>query len=60
MNTIDYENRFQDALPEIIGLLSIRSVYDKASVSETTPYGVPVHEALLYMKRIAERDGFKV
>ena len=60
MDRIDYENRFNDALPDMIGLLSIRSAYDKTSVSETTPYGVPVHEALMYMKKIAERDGFEV
>ena len=60
MDRIDYEKIFNDALEEMIGLLSIPSVYDEESVSETMPYGRYVHKAFAYMKKIAERDGFRV
>ena len=41
-------------------LIQIPSVYDESTVSEQTPYGKGIHDALVYMKDVLEKDGFVV
>ncbi|MBQ6478237.1 MAG: Sapep family Mn(2+)-dependent dipeptidase [Erysipelotrichaceae bacterium] len=60
MDLIDYRKLFYETLPEIVSLLEIPSVYDAQSANAQMPYGIHVCKAFAYMKRIAERDGFKV
>ena len=60
MDQIDYRKLFYDALPEMISLLEIPSVYDASSANDQMPYGINVCKAFAYMKDLAEKDGFKV
>ena len=60
MDQIDYRKLFYDALPDIISLLEIPSVYDASSANDQMPYGINVCKAFAYMKDLAEKDGFKV
>lgn len=57
---MNYKEYFYQHLDELKKLLSINSVYDEASVSLNTPYGKGVKDALLFMKDLAEKDGFNV
>lgn len=60
MDQIDYRRLFNDALPDMISLLEIASVYDASSANDKMPYGINVCKAFAYMKQLAEKDGFKV
>lgn len=60
MDQIDYRKLFYDALPDMISLLKIPSVYDAASANDQMPYGINVCKAFAYMKELAEKDGFRV
>ena len=60
MDQIDYRKLFYDALPNMISLLEIPSVYDASSANDQMPYGINVCKAFAYMKELAEKDGFKV
>lgn len=57
---MDYKQLFLDNLSNIMDLLSIKSIYDENSVSELTPYGEAVKDALLFMKELAIKDGFTI
>lgn len=60
MDRIDFKKIFDESLDDYIQLLKIKSVYDKDTVSEFTPYGKGVDEALEFMKNKAINDGFDV
>ena len=60
MDQIEYRKLFYDALPNMISLLEIPSVYDASSANDQMPYGINVCKAFAYMKELAEKDGFKV
>lgn len=60
MDQIDYRELFYDALPDMISLLEIPSVYDASSANDQMPYGINVCKTFAYMKDLAEKDGFKV
>lgn len=48
------------ALKTLQDLISINSVYDKESISDTTPFGKGVEECLSYMANWGKDNGFKV
>ena len=60
MDCIDFKKVFDESLDDYIQLLKIKSVYDEATVSDTTPYGKGVDDALEFMKQKAIDDGFDV
>lgn len=60
MDCIDFKKVFDESLDDYIQLLKIKSVYDEATVSYTTPYGKGVDDALEFMKQKAIDDGFDV
>ena len=60
MDIIDYRKLFYDALPDMVSLLEIPSVYDASSANDQMPYGINVCKAFAYMKQLAEKDGFLV
>ncbi|MBQ1787777.1 MAG: M20/M25/M40 family metallo-hydrolase, partial [Erysipelotrichaceae bacterium] len=60
MDIINYRKLFYDALPDMVSLLEIPSVYDAASANDQMPYGINVCKAFAYMKELAEKDGFSV
>ena len=60
MDIVDYRKEFNDNLDDLIELLKIKSVYDEKSASTSMPYGKGVNDALLFMKQLAIKDGFKV
>ena len=60
MDKIDYSNEFNSNLNDLIELLKIKSVYDEKSASASMPFGKGVNDALLFMKELAIKDGFKV
>ena len=49
----------KEALESLRGLLRIPSVYDEKTVSEKTPFGQAIEDALCYMLDLARKDGFK-
>lgn len=57
---MDYKKEFNNNLDDLIELLKIKSIYDEKSVSTSMPYGKGVNDALLFMKQLAIKDGFKV
>ena len=57
---LDYRKILNESLSDLIGLLSIPSVYDQDSANEIMPYGRYVHKAFAYMRDLASRDGFAV
>ncbi len=60
MDCIDFKKVFDELLEDYIQLLKIKSVYDESTVSENTPYGKGVDDALEFMKHKAIADGFDV
>lgn len=50
---------FAEALHTLKEFVNINSVYDPQTVSRTKPYGKGVYDALVYMKKLAEKDGFE-
>ena len=44
---------------DFLNLLRIPSVYQPSTVTENTPYGKPVHDALMFMKEQMDRAGFE-
>ena len=50
----------EEALETLTNLIKINSVYDETTVSEKTPYGQGVYNAMQYVKEIALKDGFNV
>ncbi len=60
MDCIDFKKVFDESLDDYIQLLKIKSVYDETTVSESTPYGKGVDDALEFMKQKAIDDGFDV
>lgn len=60
MEKLDYRRVFEDNLTTIIELLKIKSVYDQSSVSELMPFGKGVNDALLFMKDLGIKDGFRL
>ena len=51
----EYESQI---IEDLNGLLSIKSVRDDSQASEEAPVGPGPREALDYMYKIAQRDGF--
>ena len=41
-------------------LVQIPSVYDAETAGSETPYGIPVYQALTYMKELCRREGFQI
>lgn len=57
---INFQQYFLDHLTDLQNLIKIPSVYDAETISENAPYGKDVSDALGYMVRLAEKDGFQV
>ena len=55
---MDYKEYFNQNLNNLLELLKINSIYDETSVSLDAPYGKGVKDALLFMKQLADKDGF--
>ena len=60
MDRLDLQKIFDSSLNDIVGLLQIPSVYDESTINEKMPYGLNVYKAFMYMKDMAEKDGFNV
>lgn len=60
MDTLDFKQIFLANLDTLIDLLKIKSIYDADTVTSFTPYGKEVNDALLFMKHLAVKDGFRV
>jgi len=60
MNKFNYKTIFSDNLETLRDLLKIKSIYDEKSVSKNAPYGKGVKDALLFMEKLAKKDGFIV
>src|SRR4051794_3918976 len=51
--------RKDDMLEQLKNLLAIESVLDESSAGLKAPFGRKIAEALEYMLKLGERDGFK-
>lgn len=50
----------QEAVQTLSRFVQINSVYDEKTATETNPYGLGVHDALVFVQRLARKDGFNV
>ena len=61
MNYKDFLNDQKDNMIEdLMGLISINSVYDKATSSKDHPFGAGVEDALDYVAKLGKKHGFEV
>lgn len=60
MDKINFENEFYSNLSSFIDLLRIPSIYDDKTVTDNSPYGKEVKNALNYMKNLCVAEGFKI
>lgn len=60
VSEVNYRQIWDAHKQELCRLIQIPSVYDAESVSSEAPYGIPVRQALDYMKELCEREGFQI
>ena len=51
--------RKEEILKTLSDLIKIRSVYDSSTITEETPFGKGIDDALEYMLNTAKSDGFE-
>lgn len=59
-STIKYDKYIEDLVQKLQQLVQVPSVYDASTVSQTTPYGKSIADALALVSDWAIEDGFKV
>ena len=60
MSEFDYRSYFLNNVEGLRKLIQIPSVFDASAVTAELPFGEKPHEALMFMKKVLEDDGFKV
>lgn len=51
---------YEQTVKQLAGWIQIPSIHDETTIAKGQPFGKAVYEALQYIGRIAEKDGFEV
>lgn len=54
------ESYYNDAIEQLASWIKINSIHDETTIGKNKPYGQGVYEALRFIGKLAEKDGFKV